>query len=737
MILENYKSIDVYREINGWECGRTLDKQQNQIVEVKRFTFDATTTQEAVHDYLDCLNWLRKNPHPNLKSVHDVGIENGQIVVVSEWLGTENLRTRKERGVSFDDFVAMSVALAKALQHLHTQGIVHQTVNPESVFFENDTQFVRLDVPLWKLSGRTSSTEDDHVFFAPEVLASQQFSTASDIYAVGILLYSTLVGSFPWVDQNGSPRVRAEEDAVPRLPPSLSAIQPKIDDMLVFDPSERRLSDESILEVSNDSDNELKLDRDVRYRSGLVEPAEVERVVLPLDQTTNNPSENSSSRSRFWLYSTLMTFTLVGVLTALYAYINFDSVRMVLYEIGFADHPESSERWRQAESLRLDQNQSLITLIAAYNRVLDLEPNHSGAHRAIADEKQKRREKIESLIKSDEFAVAQTRLDEYVTAVPNDAEIAPLVTELENRQRRDRLLADARPLVAAGIEDLVLLDTAVLAYQTVLSVFPDSEEARRQLNDIAVMYVETAIDAANEADIDRAWHFFEKAEEADPDVQELEDVRGTIKLRESLETEINNTIQRATTFFDEGHLITPPGEDNAMSTYRQVLALDPGNELALGKLNEIEQRLIAMHQGLLEEREFGAEANLVRAARRAGISETTLQSMVDALESLQRDIDDAIQLYRKAMTRFERGYISGPANDNAIDILREAQALDAKNSNVDALLDLCAERTATVALEAYAAGLINQAKQYMAIALDIQPMNDAWSSRYLEWTQDD
>ena len=735
MILENYEVVEVSREVNGWESGRALDKRTNEFVGLSRFTCDASTSQETVQEYLRFLNWVRENPHPSLTSVYDSGLENGQIVFVSEWVDSENLQDRKDRGLSFDSFIAMSVAVSEALQHLHAQGFVYRTISPESVRFENVTHTVRLEVPLWKFIEQQSSAEKEHVFDAPEVLVSQEYSAASDMYAVGILLYSTMVGSFPWVNQNGTPRVRAEDDAVPRLPASLSAVQPQIDDMLAYDPNSRQLSFENLLELDHESDTGLKLNRDVRYRSGIINSEEVDKVAQPLDQSPSSPIENSRKRSSFWLYTSVVAITVVGVITALYAYTNFDSVRMVLYEIGIVDHPELSERWRQAQSLRMDQNQSLITLIAAYNRVLELEPNHGGTLRAIAEEKEERREKIETLIKSNDFTLAQARLDEYVTAVPNDAEIANLVTELENRQRRDRLLADARDLVAAGIEDLVLLDTAVRAYRTVLSVYPDSDEARRQLNDIAVLYIEVALNAASEEDIDRAWHFFEKAEAADPDVQELENVRGTIKLAETLENEINSTIQRAKTFFDGGQLITPPGEDNAMYTFRQVLALDPGNELAEAKLKEIEQRLIEMHRGLLEEREFGAEANLLSAARQAGVSPETLQSMVNAYENLQADIDSAKKLYRKAQSLFERGYVSAPDNDNAIDVLKEAQTLDAKNTDVNALLDQCAERTAAVAIEAYEAGLTDKAIQYMSIARDIQPMNDYWSSKYREWSQ--
>ena len=735
MNLDNYENLDIYREANGWQFARAIDTRRSQPVAISLCVVDSTMPQGVVQEYLHCLQTLRDNPHPSLNSVLDVGVDDDQIVVVAEWLETEDLLARKDKGMSFDEIATMCVAIGAATQHLHSLGIVHRSIVQESVLFETSTQSFRLDVPIWHLSKQASTAEEDLALSAPEVLIAQRYSSASDIYSVGILLYSTLVGNFPWEDQTGVPRVRVEEDAVPRLPLAMSSIQKELDDMLAFDPNERKFAYKNILELRTARRTNTLVDRDIRFRSGLIDITEVEKVAQPLDRTVGSTSELSKGRPRFWLYSTLSAIVIVTVLVSSYAYTHLDGVRTLLYEIGLAEHPELGERWRQAESLRLDQNQSLITLIAAYNKVLELESGHSGAKEAISDEKQGRREKIESLIKSDEFALAQARLDDYVTAVPNDAKIAPLVTELENRQRRDRWLADTRPLVAAGIENLKSLDAAVSMYQTVLRLFPDSEEARRHLNDIAVLYVEEAIKAADESEIDRAWLFFEKAKEADPDVHELAKAQGIVELAESLETEINTTIQRATNFFDEGRLITPTGEDNAMSTYRQVLTLDPSNEHAQTKLNEIEQQLIAMHQGLLEEREFGAEAEFVRAARAAEVSEITLLSMADALTSLQQHIADAAQLLREARTLFQRGYISAPARDNAVEVLRKALAHDAKNTDVQALLDQCAERTAAVAQEAYRAGLVEPAKEYLSVAISIQPMNDRWLTQYRKWSQ--
>lgn len=737
MILDNYEELEVYREVNGWKCALALDKERQQSVAVNRLHLDSTVAQEAVREYQECLQQLRDDPHPNLPTVLEIGIENDQLIVITEWLEAEDLSARKDRGMSFDQIVAMSNAIASVLQHLHSLGIAYRTISPESVLFELGTKSVRLDVPLWNLYLVEASPPHDQAYCAPEVLSGRQHNAASDIYSLGILLYSTLVGNFPWTDQNGMSRIRVEEDVVPRLPLSAPSIQQAIEDMLAFSPSARTLSYEKALDLGGDEIADSTMVGDVRYRSGTIDVSEIQRVARPLDQPVSSSSESPSKKSRFWLYSTVVFIAVVGVLASGFAYMNFDGVRMLFYEVGLADHPELSERWRDAESLRLDQNQSLITVIAAYNKVLELDPRHNGAHQAIENEKRDRREDIDARIRSDDFVVAQQWLDEYVTAVPDDAEIAPLLTELENRQRRDRLLADARPLVAAGLDDLASLDAAVLAYKTVLRLYPESEEAERNLHDIAVMYADAAIKAANASETQAARNFFDKAEKADPTALELEEALDRVKVAEELETQINTTIQHANTLFEEGRFITPPDEDNAVSTYRQVLALDPDNGEARTQLEEIEKRLIVQHKELLEEREFGAEANFVQAAERAGITDLTLQEMSTARESLQRDIQDAVELYREAQSLFQRGYISEPESDNAIAVLRRAQAKDTQNTDVITLLDQCAERTAIVAQEAFSAGLVEQAIQYMDLALSIQPMNDAWSLQYQQWRQQD
>ena len=184
MTPDNYEELEVYREVNGWICALALDKQRQQSVAINRLHLDSSVSQEAIQEYQECLLRLRDDPHPNLLTILEVAFENGQLIVITEWLEAEDLSARKDRGLSFDQILAMSNAIARALQHLHSNGIVHRTISPESVLFASETQYVRLDVPLWNLYPEQSPPTQDQAYYAPEVLSRQQHSAASDIYAL-------------------------------------------------------------------------------------------------------------------------------------------------------------------------------------------------------------------------------------------------------------------------------------------------------------------------------------------------------------------------------------------------------------------------------------------------------------------------------------------------------------------------------------------------------------------------
>ena len=82
---------------------------------------------------------------------------------------------------------------------------------------------------------------------------------------------------------------------------------------------------------------------------------------------------------------------------------------------------------------------------------------------------------------------------------------------------------------------------------------------------------------------------------------------------------------------------------------------------------------------------------------------------------------------------FQDGFITEPGESNAVARLLQVLALDPGNSDASALLKSAAGRLADVASEAYDAGLVDDAKHYLELALAVTPDVAAWRELRARW----
>ena len=155
-----------------------------------------------------------------------------------------------------DDFllpmlVAISaIALLFALAHAHAAGILHRDVKPSNVLLaDGDGVSVRLlDFGLARMAEEETLTAQGDVpgtlaYIAPERLAGENASEASDVWAVGVMLWESLAGRHPFWQTALLDTARAIEAGAPSLY-ELRADLPKpliqlVDRALSRDPARR------------------------------------------------------------------------------------------------------------------------------------------------------------------------------------------------------------------------------------------------------------------------------------------------------------------------------------------------------------------------------------------------------------------------------------------------------------------------------------------------------------------
>jgi len=171
--------------------------------------------------------------HPNVLEIHDYGEDatHGPFLVC-EWVRGEDLRALAGRlaPVPPEAAVVLVWELARALAAAHTRGIVHRDVKPDNVLVSEGGPLKLADFGLAALEDQERLTSTGAVtgslsYMAPERLDTGAFSPASDVYAVGVILFELLTGTTPHAGQ-GAAHLIAE--VMTRDAPSLLDVLPGV-----------------------------------------------------------------------------------------------------------------------------------------------------------------------------------------------------------------------------------------------------------------------------------------------------------------------------------------------------------------------------------------------------------------------------------------------------------------------------------------------------------------------------
>ncbi len=181
--------------------------------------------------------------HPNVLEVHDYGEDAAHgPFLVCEWVRGEDLRALAEKlsPVPPEAVLVLGWELARALAAAHTRGIVHRDVKPDNVLVAEGGPLKLADFGLAALEDQERLTSTGAVtgslaYMAPERIDTGAYSPASDVYAVGVILFELCAGTTPHAGKGAAHLVAAvmTKDAppltevAPGTPEPLSALVAK------------------------------------------------------------------------------------------------------------------------------------------------------------------------------------------------------------------------------------------------------------------------------------------------------------------------------------------------------------------------------------------------------------------------------------------------------------------------------------------------------------------------------
>src|SRR5687768_675064 len=129
--------------------------------------------------------------HPHIVKVFDYGMEDERPYLVMQYLPGGTLADRIASGERVD-VPGLARDLLEALQCVHDAGLVHRDVKPANLLWDQRGAHLT-DFGIARPSNATALTQTGAVmgtlrYLAPEVAAGQPASTASDLYAAGVVI---------------------------------------------------------------------------------------------------------------------------------------------------------------------------------------------------------------------------------------------------------------------------------------------------------------------------------------------------------------------------------------------------------------------------------------------------------------------------------------------------------------------------------------------------------------------
>ncbi|MFD2765539.1 serine/threonine-protein kinase [Micromonospora eburnea] len=180
--------------------------------------------------------------HPNITNVYDYG-ESEQVgltvpYVVMELVDGGPLSGRLGRGgrLTWREAVTIGAEVASALAAAHARGVVHRDVTPGNVML-TPTGVKVVDFGISALAGESDQGPDGALlgtpaYLAPERLDHGQVSPATDVYAVGLLLYRMLTGRLPWQASTTTQMLRAHMYHDPEPMPPVVGLPGEVEELV-------------------------------------------------------------------------------------------------------------------------------------------------------------------------------------------------------------------------------------------------------------------------------------------------------------------------------------------------------------------------------------------------------------------------------------------------------------------------------------------------------------------------
>ena len=173
--------------------------------------------------------------HSAIVPVYDVGEVDGMPYFVMRYMDGGSLGDKLAQGnLSIKEAARIIERIAPALDEAHLKGIIHRDLKPANILFDHSGSPYLADFGIAKISGSQTNVTGSAIigtpaYMSPEQAQGREIDGASDIYALGAILYRMLTGARPYEsDTPMSMAIKHITDPVPDILAEAPSLPPAI-----------------------------------------------------------------------------------------------------------------------------------------------------------------------------------------------------------------------------------------------------------------------------------------------------------------------------------------------------------------------------------------------------------------------------------------------------------------------------------------------------------------------------